>query len=309
MHVQTVTGPTPPETLGITLPFEHVYIQQWHLFGKEALWQLEDDDVLADEIAAFKKIGGTCLVDATPACIGRKPERLKAMSERTGVPIVMATGWYIEAYAPPEDNLERRSVQSLADEMIREITVGVGTTGIRAGLIGEFGATASWISPLEERIHRASARASLATGVPLSVHAIHSEVGLLQLDLFEEEGVDPGRIAIGHCDSWPMIDYWRAIAERGAFVQIDNVGHQLFHHEDRLAALIKQLVDEGHTDRILLSHDMGLAPELRYFGGRGLTYLFETFLPVLRGAGVPESAITQMITENPKRLLSIEGSQ
>ena len=172
-------------------------------------------------------------------------------------------------------------------------------------MIGEFGATASWISPLEERIHRASARASLATGVPLSVHAIHSEVGLLQLDLFEEEGVDPARVAIGHCDSWPMIGYWRALAQRGTYVQIDNIGHQQVHHEDRLAALIKQMVDEGHADRILLSHDMGLAPELRYYGGRGLTYLFETFLPILRKAGVSESAITRFTVDNPKRFLSI----
>jgi predicted metal-dependent phosphotriesterase family hydrolase len=269
MHIQTVTGPVDPAVLTFTLPAEHFYIQQWEVPGHQSAWQLEDDDVFADEIAAFQAVGGTCIVDQTPACIGRKPNRLEALARRTGLAIVMGCGWYTEAYAPPEDRLERRSVAALADQLIGEIQDGVRETGIRPGIIGEFGPSVTWISPLEERIHRASARAARATGLPVGTHALHSEVGLDELDLFEEEGLDPGRVAIGHCDSHPHLDYWLRIIERGAYVQIDNLGTQMGRHEARLVELIRNLVERGHEGRILLSHDVGVVPELRYHGGRG----------------------------------------
>ena len=305
MHVQTVRGAVDPASLGFTLPAEHFYIQQWEVLGHERLYQLEDDDVFADEIGAFQAVGGSCIVDQTPACIGRRPERLRVLSERTGLHIVMATGWYLEAYALPEDRLDRRSVASLADNLVREIEDGVGDTGIKPGIIGEFGASRSYISPLEERIHRASARAHRRTGIAMATHALHSNVGLDQLDLFEEEGADPRRVAIGHCDSFPHLSYWLAIAERGAYVQLDNLGEQLGRHEERLATLVYEMIDRGLERQILLSHDVGVVPELRYHGGRGFTYLTEHFVPKLLELGVPPSIVDIITTENPRTLLAI----
>ena len=305
MHVQTVRGAIDPARLGFTLPAEHFYIQQWEVPGHEALYQLEDDDVFAEEIAAFQAVGGTCVVDTTPPCIGRRPERLRGLSERTGIDIVMSCGWYLDAYLPPEDLVERRSVQSLAEQLIVEIREGVGDTGIRPGVIGEFGASKSYISPIEERIHRASARAQHATGIPMTTHAQHSLVGLDQLALFEEEGADLTRVAIGHCDSHPHLAYWLAVMERGAYVQLDNIGEQMGRHEERLAHLVRELVDGGHERQILLSHDMGVAPELRYHGGRGLTYLAETFMPRLRELGVTDDTLHTLTVENPARFLSM----
>lgn len=305
MHVQTVRGPIDPDRLGFTLPAEHFYIQQWEVVGHEALYQLEDDEVFADEIAAFQAGGGTCIVDTTPPCIGRQPERLRNLSERTGIDIVMSCGWYLEAYAPPEDRLERRTVQNLADQLITEIRDGVADTGIRPGVIGEFGASRSYVSPLEERIHRASARAQRATGIPMTTHGLHSPVGLEQLDLFEEEGADLTHVAIGHCDSFPHLSYWLSVIDRGAYVQLDNIGEQMGRHEERLAGLVRALVEQGHEGQILLSHDMGVAPELRYHGGRGFTYLSQVFLPRLRDLGISDEVIHRMIVDNPRRFLSM----
>ena len=304
-RIQTVTGPVDPLAVGYTLPAEHFYIQQWEVLGHEGLWQLEDDDVFADEIAAFQAIGGSCIVDQTPACIGRKPERLRGLSERTGILIVMATGWYIEAYSPPEDRLERRSVADLTSHLIDEIDNGFASTGIRPGIIGEFGASKSYISPMEERIHRASARANRLRGIPLATHALHSEVGLDQLALFEEEGADLTHVAIGHCQSFPYLPYWLSIAERGAYVQVDNLGERNGRSEQRLVGLIRDLVDRGFERQVLLSMDVGIVPELRYHGGRGFTYLQETFIPLLEGAGMPKSVISSFTVDNPRRFLTI----
>lgn len=307
--VQTVLGAVPVEDLGFTLPAEHIYQQGWEIGDITAysLWQLEDDDVWTEEIDAFKQLGGTCITDLTVPCMGRRPERLRELSKRTGVHIVMATGWYIENFVPPVDNLERRTVDSIASQMIEEIEDGVGDTGIRPGIIGEFGARASWITPLEERIHRASSRAHKATGVALSTHAERSEVGIQQLDLFDEEGVDLSKVAIGHCDSWPMLDYWTRIAERGAYVQLDNIGIVLGRHEERLAVLICKMVELGYESQLLLSHDVGMAPELKYYDGRGFVYLSESFLPRLRKAGLPDTILKTITVDNPRRFLAIKS--
>jgi phosphotriesterase-related protein len=305
-EIETVLGAVDPEELTFILPAEHIYQQGWEVgdISAYALWQLEDDDVWTEEIDAFKSVGGSCLVDLTAPCMGRRPERLRDLSQRTSVHIVMATGWYIENFVPPADNLERRSVDSIAEQMVREIQEGVGDTGIRPGIIGEFGARASWVTPLEERIHRASARAHMATGLPMSLHSERSEVGLLQLDILEEEGANPARVAVGHCDSWPLVDYWVRVAERGAFVQLDNIGIQMGRHQERLARLVAKMVELGYERQVLLSHDVGMAPELRYYGGRGFTYLSESFLPDLRSLGVTEETITTITRDNPRRLLS-----
>lgn len=307
MHIQTVLGPVEPSQIGYTLPAEHFYTQSWE-WGSglhSSSYMLEDDEVLVEEIKAFQSLGGSCIVDDTPPCIGRRPERLAGLSRRTGLQIVMGAGWYTGDFVPPEDRLDRRSVREIADKLIGEIENGVDDTGIKPGCIGEFGPDRSFISPLEERFHRAIARACRATDIPLITHSWHSDVGLAQLDLFDEEGVDPSRVAIGHLQSHPMLDYWLEVCQRGAYALIDNVGVHMGRYEERILGLIRELLDHGYERQILLAHDLGEDRELRYYGGRGYTYLSETFIPMMRDAGIPDSTITTVTVDNPRNLLTI----
>jgi phosphotriesterase-related protein len=261
--------------------------------------------VFAAELKAFSDLGGTCLADLTPPSLGRDPAGLAALSRRSGVAIVMSTGWYTDSSLPPEDRLDRRTTSDIAGQLIAEITGGDPQTGIRPGIIGEFGPVGRWLSPMDERLHRAYARAQKATGVPLSTHAWRCDVGLAQLDLLEEEGVDPRRVAIGHCDSWPVLAYWQRIAERGAYVQLDNLSLHPPAVTQLLVRLVRELVELGYAERLLLSHDMAQAEELTSLGGHGLTYVSEHFLPALAAAGVPPEAVAAMTVSNPRTLLTV----
>lgn len=305
--IQTVTGRVPASEIGFTLCHEHLYIQLWEVRGRyDGRHQLEDDSLLADELAVFKAQGGTCVVDLTVPGLGRKPERLKALSERTGLRIVMGCGWYREPYYPPEHLIERRSVQSLADQIISEITEGVEGTGIRPGVIGEIGADKGWVSPIEERVHRAAARAQVETGYPLATHGVLSDVGLQQLSILKDEGVDLTRVTVGHCDSYPHLDYWLRIVEQGAYVAIDNIGSiRAGRHEERIVGLIFEMVERGFGSQLMLSHDVDMDLSLVYFGGTGFGYLADAFLPRLREQGVSEETITQLTVDNPRRWLTI----
>jgi len=309
-HIQTVLGPVPPDALGFTLPHEHTQIALWHIPSRWDYWQLtRDEPVILEELARFKALGGTALVDVTPAGMQRDPDWLRGLATASGLHIVMGSGWYRTAYYPAEALIERRTVEDLADELVREATDGVGETGIRPGIIGEIGTDKPWISPAEERVHRAAGQASRRTGLAITTHAVMSPVGLAQLTLFEAEGADPARVVIGHADSYPNLAHYLEIVRRGANLEFDFLGMSFNavekHGEGRVVELLLELLSRGHADRILLSQDVCHDSQLKRYEGNGYVYLQEVFLPKLRAAGVGDGDIETMTIANPRRLLTI----
>jgi predicted metal-dependent phosphotriesterase family hydrolase len=310
-HVQTVLGPVDPATLGVTLPHEHTQIALWHIESRWDYWQLtRDADLIATELGAFRDAGGGTIVDLTLPGVGRDPAWLQDVARATGLNVVMGCGWYRTAYYPPALLVDRRSVDSLADELVREISEGVGDGRVRPGIIGEIGTDKTWISALEERVHRAAARAARRTGLALTTHAVLSPVGLDQLKIFEAEGADPTRVVIGHADSYPHLDHYLAIVERGASVEFDFLGMSFTPAErlgeGRVIELLCELLARGHVERVLLSQDVCHDSQLSHYGGNGYTYLARTFLPRLREAGVSDAEIATMTVDNPRRLLTVD---
>ena len=173
---------------------------------------------------------------------------------------------------------------------------------MRPGIIGEIGTSQGWVSPLEERVHRAAARAQTATGLPLATHTLYHSAGRQQMRIFDEEGVDPARVCVGHCDTFPSLDYCLEVARWGGYVSIDNVGFQQGDHEERVRRLVLELLDAGMAGHVLLSQDVGQIPELRSAGGRGYTYLAETFLPAL---GLDDATRRTLTIDNPRRWLTV----
>jgi phosphotriesterase-related protein len=309
-HIQTVLGPIEPDTIGFTLPHEHTQIALWQIEGRWDYWQLtRDEPLILEELAGFRAAGGTALVDLTLPGVGRDPLWLRRIAERSGLHLVMGCGWYRTAYYPAEARIDRRTVDDLADELVREAELGVGDTGVRPGIIGEIGTDKPWLSALEERVHRAVARAASRTGLAISTHAVLSPVGLDQLRIFDDEGADLSRVVIGHADSYPVLEHYLAIIERGASVEFDFLGMQFTpterHGEGRIVERICELLARGHAGQILLSQDVCHDSQLSRYEGNGYTYLGATFLPRLRAAGVSDAEIETMTVLNPRRLLTI----
>ncbi len=309
-HVQTVLGPIGPDELGFTLPHEHTQIALWHIQSRWDYWQLtRDRPVILGELEPFRAAGGSGLVDLTLPGVGRDPVWLRDIAEKSGLHVVMGCGWYRTAYYPPEALIDRRSVDDLADELVAEVEDGVGDTGVRPGIIGEIGTDKPWLSPAEERVHRAVARAARRTGLAITTHAVLSDVGLAQLRIFEEEGADLSRVVIGHADSYQVLAHYLAILERGASLEFDFIGMPWERErigEARTIELVCELLGRGHADRIFLSQDVCNDSQLKAFGGNGYSYLTESFLPRLRAAGVSDAEIETITVSNPRRLLTID---
>jgi phosphotriesterase-related protein len=309
-HVMTVLGPVEPGALGFTLPHEHTQIALWQIQNRWDYWELTaDEPVIAEELRLFREAGGTALADLTLPGVGRDPAWLRKMAETSGLHIIMGGGWYRTAYYPPETLIDRRSTDALAEELVAEATGGVGDSGIRTGILGEIGTDKPWVSPAEERVFRAVARASRRTGLGIITHAVMSDVGAAQMTIFEEEGVDPGRVVIGHADSYPILDHYLSLIARGASIEFDFLGMSFSpmeeYGEGRVVELLLELLHRGHVDRVLLSQDVCHNSQLRHYRGNGYTYLQTTFLPRLREAGVSEAEIEQLTVHNPRRILTI----
>ena len=311
-EIQTVRGAISPSDLGFTLPHEHTKVSLWHIQGRWDYWELIGEEPrILEELGAYAAAGGRALVDLTLDGIGRDLPRLARISEATRLHIIGGAGWYRTAYYPTEARIDHRTTDDLANEIVREFTDGVpGPNGpVRPGIIGEIGTDKPWVTAQEERVFRAAARAAKHTGAAVTTHAVQSDVGLAQLSILEDEGLDPARIVIGHCDSYPRIEHWREIVRRGATVEADFLGMSFTPleraGEPKVIELLKQLIDEGFASQIMLSQDVCHDSQLLSYGGNGYTYLQKTFLPRLLAAGVDQQTIDQITVTNPARVLTL----
>lgn len=300
-RIHTVTGEIESSILGRTLMHEHVFCDSYRVSGR--LNELLNDEALAvEELAALHEAGGNALVEVTTPDLGRDPLALRRVSEKTKLHIVMGTGWYRQPFYPSA--IDRLTTQELAEVIIKELTVGVDGSGIRAGIIGEIGVNLDYATAQEERVLRAAARAQKATGAPITTHASMHPVGLLQLEILRDEGTDLSRVIIGHCDTYLDQAYHLAILEAGAYVQFDTVGRHHMNPDARRARAFAALVRLGWQDRLLLSSDRCHRSDLRAFGGLGYGYVFTSFFDMLRAEGIGDDALDAVTIRNPQRALA-----
>ncbi len=300
----TVTGPKDPGELGITHSHEHVF---WDYFQMIRSYDvIFDDEVVATrEVGLFKAAGGGTLVDCTNEGIGPKPEALRRVSEATGVNIVLGCGWYRKPVYT--DDVYRKTSHELSEILIAQLTEGFGATGVRAGFIGEIGTERGNVRASEERVFLAAARASVRTGAAIVTHTTHfGELALDQIDILERAGVIPDRIVISHLGDLEDTSRILAIARRGVYLSIDNIGYtgDGYPNDDIRLANVLALLEAGYGDRVVLGTDIGTRSALKSYGGRGYAWLIENFIPAMRKAGVSADDVQRLTVTNVARALT-----
>ena len=302
--IMTVCGPIAPKDAGYTLSHEHLLCDLWSfLRSYDAV--LDDEKLAAEELGDFRDAGGRTIVDCTSGGLGRKPLALRRISQATGVNVVMGAAWYREEVYPPL--VRELDTNSLADRIVEELTAGVDGTDVRAGFIGEIGTERKFITPSQERVFRASARAQRRTGVAIATHTTHfGELALEQIALLREEKVAPDRIMISHLGDRHDFDPLLAIAREGVFLSVDNIGYlgQGYPSDEVRAGNVCRLISEGHLSQIVLGGDVCLKQHLRAFGGKGYGHVQKKFLPLLSERGIGQEAIHEMTVLNPARMLT-----
>jgi phosphotriesterase-related protein len=338
-QVQTVLGPISPEAMGITLPHEHLLIDFAVMFAEPAAaadrgrarepvtlanlgWvrhhfnanldnlRLLDERTAEDEIRLFRNAGGQTVVDPTNRSLARDPLALARIARATGLNIVMGAGYYVAAAHPPD--MDRRSVEDLAREIAADVTAGVGDSGVRAGLIGEIGCTWPWTDN-EKKVVRAAIAAQRETGAPLMIHPGRNPRAPMEIAEFvRKEGGDLGRTIMCHIDR-TIADIARVadLAQTGLWLEYDlfglegsyypyNPDFDLPNDGGRMAHVLA-LVERGHGDQLLLSHDIAYKTSLVAYGGYGYHHLLVNVVPRLRRKGVDDAGLRRLLVDNPRR--------
>jgi phosphotriesterase-related protein len=312
--VVTVTGSCSADALGPTLMHEHLAIgwPGWEADGAaDAAARREHRARCVERLRELHALGVRTLVDPCPMDLGRDVELMADAASESGVRIVCATGLYKEDMGAPAYFKFRATwgdvVAEMADCFVRELTEGIGDTGVRAGLI-KVATGVGKITPYEEAVLRAAARAHRETGAPITTHTDEGTMGPEQLALLTTEGVPAHAIVVGHCCGQSDVAYHLRLLDRGAYLGFDRFGLELLHPDrERLAVLIG-LLGLGFERQLVLSHDTvwcwrGRAPTLPpdLLADWEPTHLFERVLPRLREAGVAEEKIRTMLVDNPRR--------
>jgi phosphotriesterase-related protein len=300
--IQTVRGPIAPDQLGVTLIHEHVLVD---FIGADKVSpdRYDPDEVFRvalPHLRRLRELGGQSLAECTPMYLGRDPALLARLSEASGVHLLTNTGQYKEPFLPPATFT--LSAEEIAAQWIAEAREGIAGTGLRPAFLKIAVNDGDHLSPIQEKVVRAAAKTSRATGLPIAAHTGGGPVEH-SLDVLAEEGVAADAFLWVHAQAEPNRDRHIAIARRGAWVEFDGIAPNSI---DVHVQYTCHLLEQGYGHRVLLSHDAGWYHVGEAGGGdyRGYDTLFTTFLPALRAAGVDEATERQLLVDNPRAALT-----
>lgn len=334
---QTVLGLVSPEALGPTLMHEHLIwdirtpamavdpdqgpeitlCNCWSInYGRmKAPRNLEFRcrDVAATEVAEMRAAGGRTVVELTCGGLKPDPEGLAEIARRTDTHIVMGCGHYVDEYQDRAN--DERTTESFAAEMVEQVFGGAWGTTIRAGIIGEIGCQAPW-TDLEKRVMRGALIAQAETGAAISVHpGRHHDQPQEIADFIRMHGGQIERVVIGHIDR-TIFDERRLLhlADSGCVLEFDLFGQEQAYYpwadidmpnDAGRLKLIRALLDRGHLERVVISHDICYRTRLASFGGHGYSHIYRNVLPMMRARGFSDAEINAILIDNPKRLLTV----
>ena len=327
MQVETVTGPIGLDQLGRTLMHEHLFIAfSGAEFDPSATF--DRAGFVVEAVRRLRQLrvehGVRSFVDPCPIELGRDAAMMREISEKSEMNVVCTTGFYFEAMGLPV-YWRARTVEEIAELYIREITHGIGTTGVKAGAI-KVATGAPAITALEQKFLEAACLAQKATGVPIITHTEAGSCGPEQQAAFANGGVPAHRCLIGHCCGNADPAYHQRVVDGGSYIGFDRIGIVRLQPDEVRADNLVRLVQNGYRAQIMMSQDRHCgwfgkyqrqisAEELARIAALRAegqwpphySYLFTDFVPMLKARGLTEQEINSMLDENPRRFFAGEA--
>ena len=319
--VESVTGPIDAEDLGTTLIHEHLRTRddavhfQWPSAGTvredppHAVEPGGDYDEAVKAARSALELGVKTIAEPTAMFLGRDVTFMRRVAEESGLQVIPCTGIYTYDYLPVF--LTTRNADQIADLYVHDIEVGIQETEIKAAFI-KCAADEPGVNENIEKLHRAAARASLRTGAPIMAHSRPaSDTATRQIEIFEEEGVDPAKVQIAHTGDTDDLDQIERILDKGVWIGLDRYGLEMYLPYENRQRTTRALLERGYADRIFLSADSCAtidwfppeAIEQMIAAGMAVEWSIrivpEKVLPELRETGLTEAQERTMMVENP----------
>ncbi len=304
-RIPTATGEIDSADLGFTLMHEHILVLSPGVVNNFPVWDREAEvEAAVAKCRAVMERGVRTMVDLTPGD-WRDVEFVRDVAQASGMQVIVATGLY---WDPPRF-FRTRPVDYIADLFVRDLTEGIMDTGIRAAVI-KCATDETGVTEDVEKVLRAAARAHRRTGTPISTHTwAAGRMGEQQQAIFESEGVDLGRVTIGHSGDTDDLDYLVGMMKRGSYLGMDRFGDEIRLSTGKRVDTIAKLCAMGYAHQITLSHDASCYIDwwdrdwmARERPNRVFTYIPDVIIPALKAAGVPDTLIHTMTVENPRAI-------
>lgn len=316
--IMTVSGPIADTQLGFCHSHEHLFIRNGQSAKVNAALRIDSfKDTLA-ELLLYKRAGGQSIIDAQPLGCGRMAELLFRASVESKINVIASTGFHKLTFYPADHWIHTLDENKLADLFQDELENGMYTDGDMAipakrisakpGIIKTasdiVGITSKYRKPFE-----AAAIAAKQTGTPILSHTEMGKAALEQIRFFFDYGLPADSLIICHLDrTLDDYDYQRQVAETGVFLELDTIGRFKYHSDEEEVKFILKLVEDGFADQILLGLDVTRERMRSYGGSIGLDYLMNSFIPLLKRAGLGDEVITKFLIQNPARAFHYQKS-
>jgi phosphotriesterase-related protein len=297
--------------LGVTLMHEHLFVldPEIRLTYNEDWDEAARVDDAVDRLQSAWNLGVRSVVDVTVIGLGRYLPRIAEIAERTPVNVVVATGLYTYGELPLYFRGGRTAgmtADRMTETFVADLTTGIGESGVRAAII-KCSSDYRGITPGIERLFKSVALAHRETGAPITTHTneiARPGCGLEQQEFFAKEGVDLGRVIIGHADDSPDISYLETIMRNGSYLGMDHLNGLL--PSPTLAErteMIARLCARGYADRMVLSHDtFCFAESYTQSSPPQYTLIGSQVVPSLQSLGITDEQIRMMLVDNPRRI-------
>jgi len=300
LEIITVSGGISIKKMGKTLTHEHLLVD---FIGADSIgyhrWNREE--VIKKVLPYLEEIrilNYKTLVDCTPAYLGRDPELLKMLSEKSGVQILTNTGYYSAGngkYLPQHAFTE--SAEQIAQRWINEAKNGIEGTDIHPGFI-KISVDRGPLKPINRKIVEAACMTHRETGLTIMSHTGPALPAFQQLEILKELGVDPSAFIWTHANQESDFNKHLEAAKMGAFISFDN-----FKPEDagRYVEFVLFMKKHALLHKVLISHDAGWYRPEEPDGGefRRFTDIENYLVPALEEAGVAQFDIFQIFFKNP----------
>ncbi|WHH58512.1 phosphotriesterase [Petroclostridium sp. X23] len=315
-RVQTVLGLIDSSQLGYCHCHEHLFIENGQSAKINPVLRIDDLNKSTQELVMFKQFGGTSIVDAQPIGCGRMAYELVEASRLSGVHIIASTGFHKLIFYPESHWINGLRPSSLAELFVSELREGMfvycdqeyperrieAKAGIVKVALDQEGLTKRY-----QNLLTVAAYAAIETGVSILCHTEVGEHSLMLAEFLIEQGVKENAIILCHMDRTAKdLSYHRAAAEMGVYLEYDTIGRFKYHTDEDEALLIARMIEGGHEDRILLGLDTTRSRLKSYGGDIGLSYISQTFIPLLKNYGITDEFAKKCMVINPAKALAIK---
>lgn len=281
---------------GYTLMHEHMTID---LSGQKHNLDCKVDciDEITKEMKKLYSKGVRNIVEVTNRGMGRNVKNIVKISKESGINFICSTGFYKEPFLP--DYVYEMDKEEIAELLINDIEIGIDGTGIKAQLLGEIGTSKDHMTKEEEKIFESVVIAHKKTGVPISTHTTLGTNALGQIEFFEKNNVDLSKVNIGHVDLSGDIQYIIEILSKGVYISFDTIGKNNYLLDSKRVEMLKILQDMNLLNKVFLSQDISRKSNMEFMGGIGYSYIFDSFIPMLKEKGITDESLDLMLHKNP----------